>query len=327
MDRRFDLLAIGRALLDLYARETGVPFAAVRTFAAYVGGCAANISVGAMRLGLRAALLTAVGDDPVGGFVLDFLRRDGVDVSSSPVKPGRRTSTVVAAVESPERPALVAYRDNCADLDLTVDDVRAAPLAESRTLLITGTGLSRDPSRSATVFAAERARTGGARVFLDLDYRDEYWDGVGLFREAVQAALPLSHVVVGTREEVAAALGGDRPGASFDDLEALGGRVEPLLAAGPEALVVKRGKESTFVFLRDGAAHEVATFPIEVVNPLGAGDAFAAGLIYARLHDWPWLRAVRFANACGAIVAGRHGCANAMPALRELRGFGGDSGD
>ena len=153
-DRSFDILTMGRSSIDLYANEIGAPFTEIKSFAAYVGGCPTNISVGSRRLGLRSAVLTAVGEDPVGDFILSFLEREGVATSFIPRKGGRRTSAVILGIEPPDKFPLVFYRDNCADIELTIDDVLAAPIAASRALLISGTGLSREPSRSATQFAA-----------------------------------------------------------------------------------------------------------------------------------------------------------------------------
>src|SRR5919202_5270538 len=154
----YDVLSMGRSSIDLYSNDVGAAFVDITSFAAYVGGCPTNISVGTRRLGLRPALLTAVGEDVVGDFVLHFLQQEGVETAFVPRKPGRRTSAVVLGIEPPDRFPLVFYRDNCADTELTIDDVLAAPVTSSRVLLISGTGLSREPSRSATVFAAERAR-------------------------------------------------------------------------------------------------------------------------------------------------------------------------
>lgn len=324
-ERRYDLLAMGRSLIDLYATETGVPFVEVRHFTAYVGGCPANISVGGRRLGLRTALLTAVGDDLAGDFVLEFLRRENVDVRFAPRKAGRRTSAVLLALESPDGSALVAYRDNCADLELTPDDVRAAPIEASRALLITGTGLTREPSRGATLLAAARARAAGTRVFLDLDYRAGYWPDPYAYGLAIRSALPLVDVAIGTVEEVnTAALDGRAAAGGIDSAacersltEDIGG----LLAAGPDAIVVKRGAQSTFVHPREGAPVEAATFSIDPCNSIGAGDAFAAGFIHGCLAGWDWRRAARMGNACGAIVATRHGCANFMPHAPEALDF------
>src|SRR5882762_5460805 len=131
-DQSYDILAMGRSSIDLYANEIGAPFTEIKSFAAYVGGCPTNISVGTRRLGLRSALLTAVGEDPVGDFILSFLEKEGVVTRFIPRKPGRRTSAVILGIEPPDRFPLVYYRDNCADIQLTIDDVLAAPITQSR---------------------------------------------------------------------------------------------------------------------------------------------------------------------------------------------------
>jgi 5-dehydro-2-deoxygluconokinase len=309
MESKFDVLAIGRSSIDLYANETGVPFTEIKSFAAYVGGCPTNISVGARRLGLRTALLNPLGEDLVGDFVLNFLQREGVETSFSKRKPGRRTSAFLLAINPPDSFPLVPYRDNCADLELTIDDVLTAPIAASRVLLLTGTGLSRQPSRDATLFAAMQAREHGAKVILDLDFRSELWPDPRNYAIALRSLLPLSDVVIGTSEEVENAL-------LHEDK-----KVETMLAGGPDALVMKRGAQSTLVYTRDGERLEVETFPVEVYNVLGAGDAFASGFLYGYLKGWDWSRAARMGNACGAIVVTRHGCANFMPYEHEALAF------
>src|SRR5579859_7122370 len=171
----YDVITMGRSSIDLYSNDIGAPIVEITSFAAYVGGCPTNISVGARRLGLRTALLTGVGDDPVGDFILAFLTKEDVDTRYIVRKPGRRTSAVVLGIEPPNRFPLVYYRDNCADIALTIEDVRAAPITDCRALLISGTGLSQEPSRSATLFAAEQAQQSGAEVWLDLDFRPTLW--------------------------------------------------------------------------------------------------------------------------------------------------------
>ncbi|HEX8141163.1 MAG TPA: 5-dehydro-2-deoxygluconokinase [Pyrinomonadaceae bacterium] len=328
MERRFDVLAIGRSSIDLYANEIGVPFTEIKSFAAYVGGCPTNISVGARRLGLRTALMTAVGEDLVGDFVLSFLKREGINTDFSRRKPGRRTSAFLLGIEPPDHFPLVPYRDNCADLELTIDDVIAAPIASSRALLITGTGLSRQPSRDATLFAAERARAEGTKVVLDLDFRAELWPDVRSFGIAMRSIAPLVNVMIGTADEVETAVLKDwahqtaEPALSGDLSDKLLEGIEAMLSApGPEALVMKRGGASTIIYLPGGEAVEVAPFAVEVYNVLGAGDAFAGGFLYGYLKGWDWSRAARMGNACGAIVVTRHGCANFMPYEQEALAF------
>jgi 5-dehydro-2-deoxygluconokinase len=314
LGREYDLLAVGRSSIDLYANEVGAPFTEIKSFAAYVGGCPTNVSVCARRLGLRTALLNAVGEDLVGNFVQSFLAKEGIETRFGVRKRGRRTSAFLLGIEPPDHFPIVPYRDNCADLELDIDDVEAAPVAQSRALLLTGTGLSRQPSRDATFFAAEQARSYGTRVVLDLDFRAELWPDARGYGLAVRSLLPLVDVVVGTSEEVRAALlaGGAVEGARA---------VEAALDSGPEALVVKRGPEPTLVHTRGGEAVEVPTFKVDVLNVLGAGDAFAGGFIYGLLKGWDFYRAARMGNACGAIVVTRHGCANFMPYEREALAF------
>jgi 5-dehydro-2-deoxygluconokinase len=295
----------------------GVPITAVKSFDAYVGGCPTNVSVGTRRLGLRSALLTAVGEDQVGEFVLDFLAREGVETRYVPTKPGRRTSAVILTIQPPDRFPLTYYRDNCADIALTVDDVRAAPVTDSRVLFVSGTGLSREPSHTATVFAAEVARAAGTAVVLDLDYRPDQWPDVRTYGAAARGLLRASDLAVGTEEEVRAAAGG------LDDTMAA---VRALLGTGLPHLVLKRGERGATVFGGDGSSVDAAPFPVTVMNVLGAGDAFASGLLYAWLQGWDLPRAARFGNATGAIVVTRHACANDMPTLAEVEAFVAERG-
>jgi 5-dehydro-2-deoxygluconokinase len=313
----YDVLAIGRSSIDLYAHEIGRAIADVRSFDAYVGGCPTNVSVGTRRLGLRSALLTAVGDDQVGDFVTAFLEREQVETRFIPRKPGRRTSAVILTIQPPDRFPLTFYRDNCADRALTVDDVKRAPVAESRVVFVTGTGLSHEPARAATLAAAATARAAGVPVVVDIDYRPDQWDDAAIFSAQTQALLRSATLAVGTEEELAAASGSNDVARGAD----------ALLASGIEALIIKRGARGATVFRRDRPPADVAPFPIVVLNVLGAGDAFASGFLYGYLQGWPLERAARIGNACGAIVVTRHGCANFMPTLDEVSAFVADRGE
>jgi 5-dehydro-2-deoxygluconokinase len=330
----YDIIAMGRSSIDLYSQDVGAPFEAITSFAAYVGGCPTNISVGAQRLGLRAALLTAVGDDPVGTFILAFLDREGVTTRYIPRKPGHRSSAVVLGIQPPDRFPLVYYRDNCADIELTIDDVLAAPIAASRVLLITGTGLSKEPSRGATLFAAEQARAAGATVVLDIDFRPDKWADARAFGVTLRAALRLVDIVLGTEDEINAAMLTDPAQVRLTHSQVsdarVGGDVDAaiaaLLALGPRALLQKRGAAGARIHLAGAPGapptrQDVPGFPVEVVNILGAGDAFAAGFLYGHVRGWDWSRAVRLANACGAILVTQPGCANFMPTYAEVTRF------
>ncbi len=329
MSKTYDLLTMGRSSIDLYSNDVGSPFEAIRSFAAYVGGSPTNIAVQAQRLGLRTALLTAVGDDPVGSFLMAFLRDEGVDCQYIPTKVGRRSSAVVLGIEPPDRFPLVYYRENCADSYLSIDDVLMAPVEACRLFEFAGTNLSREPSRSATMFAAERARRANAKVVFDIDFRPDQWHDVRAFGVSVRAVLPLVDVVIGTQDEVNAAMLADADSVSLTHSQVSDARVRgdtdaaisELLARGPEALVIKIGERGSRVHLRKGEVLEVPGFPVEVYNILGAGDAFGGGFLFGLAREWGWYKSARLGNACGAIVVTKHGCANFMPTMDEVLAF------
>jgi len=322
-----DVLAMGRSSIDLYSNDVGAPFVDITSFAAYVGGCPTNVSVGTRRLGLNSAVLTAVGPDPVGDFILHFLQKEGVETGYVPRKPGKRTSAVVLGIEPPDRFPLVYYRDNCADIELTIDDVLAAPVADSRALFISGTGLSKEPSRSATLYAAELAKAAGKTVFLDLDFRPDQWHDPRAFGVVVRSALPLVDVAMGSEEEVKVAAGETRITVTHSQVSNYqvagdtGAAIQAMLDAGLGVLVAKHGPKGASVALRGGEVVQAAPFPVEILNVLGAGDAFASGLLYGRLQGWDWRKSARMANAVGAIVVTRPACANSMPTLAEVEAF------
>ncbi|MBV9548033.1 MAG: 5-dehydro-2-deoxygluconokinase [Chloroflexi bacterium] len=332
---QYDVLTMGRSSIDLYSNDVGAPFESITSFAAYVGGCPTNISVGTRRLGLRAALLTAVGEDVVGNFVLNFLRNEGVETAFIPRKPGRRTSAVVLGIEPPDKFPLTFYRDNCADIALTIEDVLKAPVGDSRALLISGTGLSLEPSRSATFFAAEQARAAGAEVVLDIDFRPDQWQDARAFGTTLRAILRSVDIVLGTDDEINATMLTDPAQVAVTHSQVSDARVggdvdraiQALLGLGPRAVLHKRGAQGARVHLNDGSAPiDVPGFPVQVENILGAGDAFASGFLFGHLSGWDWYRSTRLANACGAIVVTRHGCANFMPTHDEAMRFIADHG-
>ena len=218
---------------------------------------------------------------------------------------------MILTIQPPDRFPLTFYRDNCADRALTTDDVRRAPVGDSRLVFLTGTGLSHEPAREATFAAAAAARAAGVPVVVDVDYRPDQWDAASAFSAQMLALLPSATIAVGTEEELAAASG---------SADAACGAAT-LLERGIEALVLKRGARGSTVFRAGAPPADVAAFPIEVLNVLGAGDAFASGFLYGYLQGWTLERAARMGNACGAIVVTRHGCANFMPTLDEVRAF------
>jgi len=320
--------------MDLYSNDVGVDFVHIKSFAAYVGGSPTNMSVGCRRLGLKSALLTGFGEDPVGDFVVHFLTKEGVDVQFSPRKPGRHTSLVVMGIEPPDRFPLVFYRDNCADIALEIDDVLAAPITDSRVFQFAGTNLSKEPSRSATLYAAELAKKAGTSVVLDLDFRPDQWHDPRAYGAAVRSTLHCVDIIMGTEDEINAAMLTD-PNAvrvmhsQVTDARVIGNTAEhvrALMERGPRVVVEKRGKHGCRVRQHDSAAEDVHGFPVTVQNILGAGDAFGAGFLYGYVKGWDLWKACRLGNACGAMVASRHGCSISMPFWEEVMAFVAERG-
>ena len=230
------------------------------------------------------------------------------------------------------------YRENCADIELSIDDVLRVPITSSRVLLITGTGLSKEPSRSATLFAAETARQAGATVVLDIDFRPDQWHDPRAFGIVLRSALRLVDIVFGTEDEINAAMLSSQDQVSLTHSQVSDARVsgdtsaaiQALLSLGPRVLVQKRGADGARVHLvSDGNLPmqiDVPGFPVEVQNILGAGDAFASGFLYGLVNGWDWYKATRLGNACGAILVTKHGCANFMPTNDEVMAFIQDHG-
>ena len=332
--RLYDTFHMGRSGMDLYSNDVGADFVHIRSFAAYVGGSPTNMSVGCRRLGLKSALLTAFGEDPVGDFVAHFLTEEGVDIRFSPRKPGRQTSAVILGIEPPDKFPLVFYRDNCADIALTIDDVLAAPIAQSRVFQFAGTNLSREPSRSATLYAAEVARKAGTAVVLDLDFRPDQWHDPRAYGAAMRSALPGVDIVMGTEDEINAAMLTDPKSVRLTHSQVSDTRVSGntakhvagLLERGPGVVVEKRGEAGCRVHRRGGAAEDVPGFPVTVQNILGAGDAFGAGFLYGYVKGWNLRKAARLGNACGAMVVTRHGCSISMPFWDEVMTFADERG-
>jgi 5-dehydro-2-deoxygluconokinase len=321
-----DILTIGRSSIDLYSQDIGADFVDITGFNAFVGGSPLNIAVGAQRLGLQTALLTAVGKDKIGDFILNFLQQEKVSTAFIPAIPDARTSAVVLGIEPPDRFPLVYYRENAADSRITIDHVHAAGIKNFRLVEISGTALNIEPSRSAVFFAVEQAAEHGVQVVLDIDFRADQWQDIRSFGLMVRAILPKVDIALGTEEEVLAATLVDASSVAIahqqisapevkGDLQLA---IKKILDTGVKVLVVKKGANGVTIYRKDSAPVDVPGFPVDVLNVLGAGDAFASGFIYGHLQGWDLYKACRMGNASGAWVVQKPGCANNMPTLKEV---------
>lgn len=307
MSGELELLTVGRISVDLYAEQSGVGLAEVRSFAKSVGGSPTNVAVAAARLGRRSAVFTAVGDDEFGGYACGALAGFGVDTRFVGVHPTLRTPLAFAALDPPEEPRLLFYREPAApDMQIRADDVEAELVREVPILWLTASAFAREPSRATAVWLLEQ-RGRRRHTILDLDYRRVFWESEEEARRTIAAQVGLATAAVGNRAECEIAVGTDDPEAAAD----------ALLSHGLELAVVKLGGEGVLV-ATPGCRTLVPPRPVEVACGLGAGDAFGGALCHGLLSDWPPERAVEFASAAGAIVASRLLCADAMPAEHEV---------
>jgi 5-dehydro-2-deoxygluconokinase len=311
--QQFDVISMGRIGVDLYPLQAGVPLAQVRSFGKFLGGSAANVAVAAARLGRSAAVITRTGADPFGTYLHQTLTELGVD--DRWVTPVDSAPTPVAFCElfpPDDFPVYFYRRPKAPDLEIHTDELDYFAIRAARIFWITGTGLSEEPSRSATLAALKCRDRAGTTVF-DLDWRPALWNGRARHepeeaRPYYAEALRHATVAVGNLDECEIATGVREPRAC----------AEALLAAGVELAVVKQGPKGVLAVHRDGTTAEIPPVPVEVVNGLGAGDAFGGALCHGLLSGWELERTVRYANAAGAHVAARLACSSAMPTPAEV---------
>ncbi|MGC7098504.1 5-dehydro-2-deoxygluconokinase [Amycolatopsis lurida] len=298
----FDLVAMGRIGVDIYPQQTGVGLEDVTSFGKYLGGSATNVAVAAARYGRSAAIVTKTGDDPFGRFIRRALAEYGVDDRYTGTSAHLPTPVTFCEIFPPDDFPLYFYRlPKAPDLDLAADELDFDAIRAAKIFWVTVTGLSQEPSRSATLAALEARGRNGITV-LDLDYRPMFWESREQAREWVEKALDHVTVAVGNLDECDTAVGVREPRAA----------AKALRDRGIGLAVVKQGPKGVLA-VDDSGEVEVPPAPVEVVNGLGAGDAFGGALCHGLLSGWDTTRIMRFANAAGAIVAGELACSDAMP--------------
>ena len=326
--KKLDLVTIGRSSVDLYGAQVGGRLEDMRSFDKYIGGSPTNIACGTARLGLKSAVITGVGDEHMGRFIREELEREGVDTRGVKVDAERLTALVLLGIRDQEQFPLIFYREQCADMGLTVEDIDPALIREARAVVATGTHLSHPQVEAATLKALDIARQEGMQTALDIDYRPNLWgvaghgEGESRFVASdqvtakLQSTLHLFDLIVGTEEEFHIA------GGTTDTIAAL----KAVRAVSNAALICKRGADGAVAFtgdipdtLDDGESGP--GFAIEVFNVLGAGDGFMSGLLKGWLDGEDWPTALKYANACGAFAVSRHGCTPAYPSWQELQFF------
>lgn len=325
--RPLDFVAIGRLCIDLNANEINRPMEETVTFTKYVGGSPANICIGMARLGMKCGFIGKIANDQMGRFIEGYLRRCGIDCwNVATDRSGAVTGLAFTEIKSPTDCSILMYRERVADLLLAPDEVRESVIAEARMLLISGTALAQSPSREAVFVALDYARRNGTTIAFDLDYRPYTWTSEAETAVYYQLAASMCDLLIGTREE-------------FDLME----RFERASMRGDadtaakwfrhraSIVVIKHGKDGSIAYTRDGNRHTADVFPARIVKTFGAGDAYAAGMLYGLMNGRTLAASMTFGSAAASIVISSHSCSDAMPTAGQVESFirecGGSLGD
>jgi 5-dehydro-2-deoxygluconokinase len=310
-EREFDIIAIGRACIDLNATEYNRPMEETMTFTKYVGGSPANIAIGSSKLGLKAGFIGKISDDQHGRFIESYMRGVGIDTSNMVVdQEGHKAGLTFTEIKSPEECSILMYRDEVADLYLNSSEVHEEYIKKAKILLVSGTALAKSPSREAILKAVGLAKKNDVKVIFELDYRPYTWKSVE--ETAVYYALVAeqSDVVIGTREE-------------YDMLEnKTNGQntetVDYLFKHSPELLVIKHGVDGSYAYTKSGEIFKGQAYKTKVLKTFGAGDSYASAFLYALLTGKEIENALKFGSASASIVVSKHSSSDAMPTVEEI---------
>ena len=303
---RAEVYVLGRVIVDIYGNEIGVPLKDVTSFNKYLGGSAGNTAVGLARHGAHVGLISRVGADQHGEFLLDVLRREGVETNMVKADPEHPTGLAFAALKPPSDSEVLFYCRPCAYEYLSLSDLDEQAIKQAKILVVCATTLSVSPSREATLAALEMNRATGGINVIDVDWRPMFWSNKAEAKLYYQMAIRMADVVIANEPE----------------LEFIGGSPDPHIASqavfslGPSQVVAKRGGNGVLYFGPEGERF-TPSFPVHVMNTLGAGDGFGAAYTYGLLQGWPVERRLEYAAAAGAIVVSRHSCSEAMPTAEE----------
>lgn len=310
-NREFDLIAIGRACIDLNAVEYNRPMEETMTFRKYVGGSPANIAIGTAKLGLKSGFIGKLADDQHGRYIKQYMADVGVDTSNMVFDTeGRKTGLAFTEILSPTECSILMYRDEVADLYLDPSEVSEEYIKRAKMLLVSGTALAKSPSREAVLKAIKLAKKNDVKVVFELDYRGYTWTSAEETSIYYSLVAELSDVVIGTRDE-------------FDVLENVeAGKNEDtinyLFKHSPELIVIKHGVDGSYAYTKDGQTFEGKAYKTQVLKTFGAGDSYASAFIYALVNGKDITTALKYAAASASIVVSRHSSSDAMPTVAEI---------
>ncbi len=316
-DAPLDVVALGRAGIDMNAVEMHVPMEENMLFRKTVGGSPANIAVACSRYHLKVGFIGRVSDDQHGRYIRNYFTSNGIDTRALVTdKDGGMSGLAFTEIQSPTNSSYILHRDNVSDLNLSIEDITEEYIRDTRLLVISGTALSKSPSREAVFAALEYAKRHGTRVLLDIDYRNYTWKSVQESGIYLSLAAEKSDVVIGTREEFDMMEMVSIPGNRDDEVTA-----QRLFEHQVQLVVIKHGREGSFAYSDDHQVTEGAVFPVVPLKTMGAGDSYAGGLIYGLLSGSSIARAMEIGAGAAAIVVQRPDCSESMPDLAQIEQF------
>ncbi len=314
--RKMDIVFLGRIAIDLNPIDYFHPLEDCTTFRKYVGGSPANTSIGVSRHGLKAGFFAKVSDDQFGNFVTEYMKKEGIDTSRiTRCKNGEKLGLTFTEILSPTESSILMYRNDIADLQLSVEDIDEEYIKSSKALLISGTALCESPSREAALKAALLAKKNGTRIIFDIDYRAYNWknpDEISIYYEAVARN---ADIIMGSREE-------------FDLTERLiqPGRTDEETAKGwfeqsAKIVLIKHGKEGSTAYTKDGEKFSIKPFPVEALKGFGGGDGYAAAFLYGIFSGWDLIDCLEFGSAEASMMVKSHSCSEELPTTEEVKAF------
>ncbi|EUJ22899.1 2-deoxy-5-keto-D-gluconic acid kinase [Listeria grandensis FSL F6-0971] len=309
--KKYDVIAVGRACIDLNAVEYNRPMEETMTFSKYVGGSPANIAIGTAKLGLKVGFIGKIPDDQHGRFIEQYMREVGVDTTQMVTdQDGHKTGLAFTEIKSPEECSILMYRDQVADLYLEPNEINEAYLKKTKALVISGTALSQSPSREAILKSVQLARKHDVTIVFELDYRPYTWKSAEETAVYYQLVAEQANIVIGTRDE-------------FDMLENRGNgentaTVVALFRHAPELIVIKHGVEGSFAYTKSGETFRGKAYMTKVLKTFGAGDSYASAFLYALIKGESIETALKFGSASASIVVSKHSSSEAMPTVLEI---------
>lgn len=316
-DREIDIIPMGRIGVDLNANEIHRPMEETETFTKYVGGSPANIAIGMARLGKKVGFIGRVADDQFGRFVVNYFKNEGIDTTNIVVdEEGAKMGLAFTEIKSPTESSILMYREGVADLKINPADVSEAYIKNAKSLLISGTALSKSPSREACFVAMEYAVKHGTVIIFDIDYRPYSWSSQEEVAVYYSMTAKMSDIIIGSREE-------------FDLMEAL---VDPentsdqvtadrWFGHNSKIVVIKHGKDGSFGYTNGDEAYKVSSFPVKLLKSFGGGDAYASAFLYGLMEGWDVGRSLELGSASAAMLVASHSCSDAMPSAEKVKEF------